>query len=201
MIAIVDYGAGNVKSVSKALEKIGLEAQVTADQKVIDNSRAVLLPGVGSFGKAMENLEKLDLITCIERNVKSGKYFLGICLGMQMLFDKSYEDGEWQGLGFLRGEIRRFETALKVPHMGWNQLIQDRPDPIAKGIEPGEYVYFVHSYYAVAKDPADVIFHTEYEVKVPAVVGRDNVLGMQFHPEKSSKTGIKLLKNFGELIK
>lgn len=200
MIAIIDYGAGNVRSVEKALEKIGQKACVSQEKSVLDASDALILPGVGSFGKAMESLQELDLVNCLKENIRQGKPFLGICLGMQMLFDRSYEDGVWPGLSFLPGEIRRFEPGQKVPHMGWNELIQDRPDPIAQEVSSGEYVYFVHSYYAVPENPQDVIFHADYGVAVPAVVGRGRVWGMQFHPEKSGETGIRLLKNFGELI-
>ena len=160
MIAIIDYDAGNIKSVSKVLEKIGLEAIVTSDSKEIDNCQAMILPGVGSFGKAMESMRLLDLEYCIKKNVKAGKFLLGICLGMQMLFDKSYEDGEWEGLGLLGGDIVRFDTDLKVPHMGWNNLIENKEDTIGKNISQGEYVYFVHSYYAVPKKWDDVIFYT-----------------------------------------
>ncbi len=201
MIAIIDYDAGNVKSVSKALEKIGLDTVLTSDRAVINASRAMILPGVGSFGKAMENLQKLDLVDCIQNNVKKGKFFLGICLGMQMLFDVSYEDGEWPGLGLIGGSVRRFDPGLKIPHMGWNALIKNREDAIGRQISSGEFVYFVHSYYAQMQDWQDVVYYAEYGVNVPAVVRKDNVIGMQFHPEKSSDCGIQLLKNFGELIR
>lgn len=201
MIAIIDYDAGNLKSVSKALEKLGMDAVVTSSKKVINDSKAIILPGVGSFGKSIKNLRDMDLEDCLISNVKAGKYFLGICLGMQLLFDRSFEDGDWVGLGLLKGEVVKFETDLKVPHMGWNKLIKNREDAIGANISEGEYVYFVHSYYAVPQYNEDVVFWAEYGVNVPGVVRRENVLGMQFHPEKSSTTGMKLLKNFGELIK
>ncbi len=197
MIAIIDYGAGNLKSVSKALEKLGADSVITSDQSIIDRCGSIILPGVGSFGAAMNNLTELGLDDCIKRNVVEGKLFLGICLGMQLLFDKSFEDGEWKGLGILPGNIVKFEdTSLKIPHMGWNRLIESRRDPIGTGVDEGEYVYFVHSYYAVPSNWNDVVFYADYGVRVPGVVRNGNVIGMQFHPEKSSKTGLKLLQNF-----
>lgn len=200
MIAIIDYDAGNLKSVSKALEKLNFDAVVTSSKKLINSSKAIILPGVGSFGKSVNKLREMDLEECLLSNVKAGKYFLGICLGMQLLFDKSFEDGEWKGLGLLGGDVVKFETDLKIPHMGWNKLLKNRDDEIGANISEGEYVYFVHSYYALPKNPDDVVFWTEYGVNVPAVVRKNNVLGMQFHPEKSSATGMKLLKNFAELV-
>jgi glutamine amidotransferase len=202
MIAIIDYGAGNIKSVSKALEKIGQESIVTSKADEINKCSGIILPGVGSFGIAMQNIKDLKLDQCIKANIDEGKLFLGICLGMQLLFDRSYEDGVWAGLGILGGEIIRFsDNTLKVPHMGWNRLQSTRQDPINNGIADGEYAYFVHSYYALPKDWHDVICYTDYGVQVPAVVRKNNVIGMQFHPEKSSETGIKLLKNFIKEVK
>ncbi len=197
MIAIIDYDAGNIKSVSKALEKLGADIVVTSDPAVINASKAMILPGVGSFGMAMDQLRRLGLDSCIKKNVEEGKLLLGICLGMQLLYEKSFEDGEWQGLGLMKGTITRFtDQKLKIPHMGWNQLLENRKDPIGKGLGAGEYVYFVHSYYAEPVDWHDVVYYAEYGVNVPGVVRTDNVIGMQFHPEKSSTTGMKLLKNF-----
>jgi len=197
MIAIIDYGAGNLKSVSKALEKLGSDAVITDDPEVISGCSAIILPGVGAFGAAMENIRKRDLDTCIKKNVAEGKLFLGICLGMQLMFDRSYEDGVWEGLGLFKGEIVKFDDpALKIPHMGWNRLKYGRMDRISDGVEEGEFVYFVHSYYAVPEDWNDVILYAEYGVRVPGVVRKGNVIGMQFHPEKSSHTGLKLLQNF-----
>ncbi len=198
MIAIIDYGAGNLKSVSKALEKIGTESIVTFDAKTINSAEAMILPGVGSFGAAVLNLKALGLDHIIKENVANGKPLLGICLGMQLLFDRSYEDGDWEGLGLISGDVVRFMSSnLKVPHMGWNQLIRNKAyEEIGLGIEQGEYAYFVHSYYADPKSWDDVVFYSEYGIKVPAVVQKEHVFGMQFHPEKSGETGIKLLKNF-----
>lgn len=201
MIAVIDYDAGNLRSVSKALEKLGFETVITSSEKEISKSKAMILPGVGAFGDCMKSLKNKGLDQCIIKNVQDGKYLLGICLGMQMLFEKSYEDGEWEGLGLLEGDVVRFETDLKIPHMGWNNLIANGSDAIGKNIGIDEYVYFVHSYYAQPKNDGDVVFWTDYDVKVPAVVRKNNVIGMQFHPEKSGETGLQLLKNFGELIK
>lgn len=201
MIAIIDYGAGNLKSVSKALERLGFEAIITSSVEEINNSTAMVLPGVGAFGDCINSLKEKKLDQCIIENVNKGKFLIGICLGMQLLFEKSYEDGEWEGLGLLKGKVVRFDNTYKVPHMGWNRLIKANNDPIGNNVESGDYVYFVHSYYAQPDNEEDVVFWTEYGVNVPAVVRSGNVLGMQFHPEKSGKTGLELLKNYGELIK
>ncbi|NTW71034.1 MAG: imidazole glycerol phosphate synthase subunit HisH [Eubacteriaceae bacterium] len=201
MIAIIDYGVGNLMNVYNALKRLDMDAVITSDKKVIADSKAIILPGVGAFKDAMDNLVEYDLVDTIKENVSKGKYLLGICLGMQLLFDKSYEDGEWKGLSLLQGEIIRFKEGLKVPHMGWNELHINKPHPLIKNIAEGEYVYFVHSYHLDPMYFDDVLLYTDYGVKVPAVVCRDNIMGMQFHPEKSSETGIKLLKNFKELIK
>ncbi|TCO79373.1 imidazole glycerol phosphate synthase subunit HisH [Marinisporobacter balticus] len=200
MIAIVDYGVGNLKSVYKALEKLGFEAIITSKEEEINQSKAIILPGVGAFKDAMDHLIESGLIDCLKKNVKEGKPILGICLGMQLFYEKSYEDGAWNGLGLLEGEVVRFEDQLKVPHMGWNDLIEGVKDEIGKDIN-GEYVYFVHSYYVKPKRKEEVLFWTNYGIEVPAVIRKDNIFGMQFHPEKSGETGMRLLKNFGELIK
>lgn len=203
MISIIDYGAGNLKSVSKALEKLGYESNITSSSKEINESDAMILPGVGAFGDCITSLKSTGLDQCILENVDKGKYLLGICLGLQMLFEKSYEDGIWEGLGLLKGEVVRFDIdpSLKVPHMGWNNLTKGTIDPIGQSIEEGEYAYFVHSYYVQPRNNQDVVFWTDYDVRVPAVVRNKNIIGMQFHPEKSGQTGLKLLTNFGELIK
>ncbi|MCG8541749.1 MAG: imidazole glycerol phosphate synthase subunit HisH [Clostridia bacterium] len=201
MIAIIDYGVGNIKNVYKAFTNLGLDVVVTPDKELINKSSAIILPGVGAFKDAVDNLKKYDLVDCIKENVGKGKLIFGICLGMQLLFDKSYEDGEWDGLGLLGGEIVRFSEKLKVPHMGWNRLIKAKDDEIGRNIKEGEYVYFVHSYYLKPSNKEDVIFWTDYGVKVPAVVRKNNIIGMQFHPEKSGKTGLKLLSNIKEMIK
>jgi glutamine amidotransferase len=200
MIAIVDYGVGNIKNVYNYFSKIDEEVIVTEEKKDIGKSSLIVLPGVGAFKDAMENLRKKDLINVIKNNVEKGKFLIGICLGMQLLYEKSYEDGEREGLGLLEGEIVKFKGDFKVPHMGWNSLIKNKQDIIAKDIETGEYVYFVHSYYLKPKNEGEVVFRANYGVDVPAVIRKDNIIGMQFHPEKSGKTGEKFLKNIKELI-
>lgn len=200
MITIIDYGVGNLKSVSKALESLGFQTTITNDTKEINASKAIILPGVGAFKDAMEQLRQHKLVDCIQNYVKTGKPMLGICLGMQMLFDTSYEDGQWEGLGLLKGEIVRFDNTLKVPHMGWNKLLPASPDNIGQGLDSESYVYFVHSYYLKPQNPEEVIFWAEYGIMVPAVVRKGNIMGMQFHPEKSGKTGMKLLENFGRMV-
>lgn len=201
MIAIIDYGVGNLKSVYKALNNLGYQAQVVTTNKEIEKSHAVILPGVGAFKDAMAQLRSSGLVEGLLKSIEAGKPVLGICLGMQLLYEKSFEDGEWEGLGLLKGEIVRFDKELKVPHMGWNRLKKNVEDPIGRGLSNEEYVYFVHSYYLKEKEEKEVIYYCEYGVDFPAVVRKDNIIGMQFHPEKSGKTGIKLLTNFGELIK
>lgn len=204
MVGVIDYDAGNVKSVMKAVEKLGAEPVLTSDPAVLDECSSLILPGVGSFGKAIENLKDAGLDKYIKKAVSEGRLFLGICLGMQMLFDKSFEDGEWDGLGLIGGEVVRFgkendaawDEQNKIPHMGWNRLIENRGDRIGENIGAGEYAYFVHSYYAVPKDWNDVVYYADYSVRVPGVVRKGNVIGMQFHPEKSSDTGMRLLSNF-----
>ncbi|WIF95504.1 imidazole glycerol phosphate synthase subunit HisH [Caminicella sporogenes] len=200
MIVIVDYGVGNVKNVYNYFSKIGRKVIITDRKKYIDNCSLIVLPGVGAFKDAMDNLRKKDLISVIKDNAKKGKLLIGICLGMQLLYERSYEDGIWEGLGLLEGEIIKFKGELKVPHMGWNSLTKNKQDIIAEDIETGEYVYFVHSYYLKSKNNKEVIFKTNYGVDVPAVIRRNNIIGMQFHPEKSGKTGEKFLKNIKELI-
>ena len=204
MVGVIDYDAGNVKSVMKAVEKLGAEPVLTSDPEVLDKCSSLILPGVGSFGKAIDNLKTRNLDIYIKEACGKGRLLLGICLGLQMLFDKSYEDGEWEGLGLIPGDVVRFgkendqnwNETLKIPHMGWNELIKNRSDSITNGVNEGEFAYFVHSYYARPKDWHDVVFYADYSVKVPGVVRKENVIGMQFHPEKSSHTGMKLLRNF-----
>lgn len=200
MIVIIDYGVGNLRSVYNALTRLGFTVSVSDSPKDINDSRGIILPGVGAYRDAMKSLEDTGLVDCIKENVSEGKPILGICLGMQLLYEKSYEDGVWNGLGLLKGEIVRFDNSVKVPHMGWNKLYEGTADPIGSQVSNDEYVYFVHSYYLKTNNPKEVIFWTNYGVDVPAVVRQDNIIGMQFHPEKSGNTGLKLLKNFGELI-
>ncbi|MRG87250.1 imidazole glycerol phosphate synthase subunit HisH [Salinibacillus xinjiangensis] len=204
MISIIDYGAGNLKSVNHALNKLGFEAEIISSKEKINQSTALILPGVGAFEDAMNQLRDLDLVDCIKDNVQAGKPILGICLGMQLFYEKSYENGEWEGLGLLEGEVVRFGDQLKVPHMGWNNLIPgpnfDAQNGIGTGIEQKDYTYFVHSYYVKPKNREEVVLGSDYGIEFPAVVQKNNIYGMQFHPEKSSEVGMTLLKNFGELI-
>ena len=201
-VAIIDYDVGNLKNVHTALQDVALDAVITRDLVVIGSAEAIVLPGVGAFADAMANLERFSLDEPLKRSVAKGKPLLGICLGMQLLFDESEEDGCWPGLGLIPGRVVHFDTPqLKVPHMGWNNLTVHRDDPIVRGITREDYVYFVHSYYAAPKDfDADVVAYADYGVRVPAIVRKDNVIGMQFHPEKSAGVGTSLLTNFKEVL-
>lgn len=198
MIGIIDYGAGNLKNVYNALLRLGFDSVITNDKDILSKCDKLIIPGVGAFGDGMKGLVENDLIDFIDNWVEEGKYLLGICLGMQLLFEKSYEMGEHKGLSYIKGEIVPFDIPkeYKVPHMGWNELVINREDNIVKGINNGEYVYFVHSYHADKMNEENLIAYSEYHYKVPAVVRNGNVIGMQFHPEKSDKTGEKLLLNF-----
>ena len=204
MIAIVDYGVGNLRSVQKALERVGAMAVVSADPATLDAAQGIVLPGVGAFGDGMAQLQTRHLVEPVLRQVAQDKPLLGICLGMQLLFDESEEMGLHQGLGLLPGRVVRFpEGDLKVPHIGWNQLhlASARPEmEILSGIAPGAHAYFVHSYYVVPAEPADVLATTDYGLEFAAVVGRDRVWGAQFHPEKSQEVGLQLLANFWRLV-
>ena len=198
MIAIIDYDAGNIKSVEKALLSMGETPVLTRDPEVILQSDHIILPGVGSFGDAMENLNKFGLIDVIHEAINRKIPFLGICLGMQLLFESSEETPGVAGLGILKGKIVRIPEGpgLKIPHMGWNSLHVREGASLFKGLEKEPYVYFVHSYYLQAKDPKIVAATTEYGVTIHASVEKENVFACQFHPEKSSKTGLAILKNF-----
>ncbi|SCJ37997.1 Imidazole glycerol phosphate synthase subunit HisH 1 [uncultured Clostridium sp.] len=201
MIAIVDYGMGNLRSVEKALQFLGFEAKRTADSGEVAAASHIILPGVGAFRDAMRALTDTGLIETMLQAVNSGTPFLGICLGMQMMFEKSYEDGQWQGLGLLPGEITLFEEkpGLKVPHMGWNSLHLS-PCPLFKGLKEGASVYFVHSYHLPYRAGADYIAATtDYGGPFISAVQKGNLFGLQFHPEKSGQVGLQMLKNFGEL--
>ncbi len=202
MIGIIDYGAGNIKSVEKALELLGQEVFISSDPEKIQKADRVILPGVGSFGSAMENIRKLGLEEAIKELVKKGKPFLGICLGLQMLFESSEESPGVKGLSILPGKILRIpdQKGLKIPHMGWNSLEfpnESRLFSHLKGSEP--YVYFVHSYYLKAEDESMVAATAKYGVTIHAAVEKDNVFACQFHPEKSSEVGLSILKKFVEL--
>jgi len=195
VIAIVDYGMGNLHSVSKAVERLGYRAEVTSDRERIVQASGVILPGVGAFGDAMEQLRKTELDAAVKEAASSGKPLLGICLGMQLMFSESEEHGHHRGLDLLPGSVRRLDTGLKIPHMGWNRLILEREDPVLDGIEAG-YAYFVHSYHVIPERPQDVLATTDYGAQVTAIVGRGRLYGMQFHPEKSGADGMRLLGNF-----
>ncbi len=201
LIAIIDYGAGNLKSVNHALKSLSLESEITSNPDHLFDANAFILPGVGAFRDAMDELTRLNLVDAIKENAQLGKPILGICLGMQLFFEKSYEHGEWKGLHLLEGEVVRFNHDLKVPHIGWNQLEKATTCRITDKLAENEYAYFVHSYYVLPKKKEDVICWTNYGVKFPAIVQKDNIIGMQFHPEKSGETGVKLLQAFGEMIK
>ena len=201
MIAMIDYDAGNIKSVEKALQKLGADVVITKDPQVILNADKVILPGVGSFGDAMDNLKKYGLDEVIHQVVEKGTPFLGICLGLQLLFERSDESPEATGLGILKGEILRIPDAegLKIPHMGWNSLHLQNNGRLFQGLKENDYVYFVHSYYLKAEDESIVKATTNYSVNIHASVEKDNVFACQFHPEKSSDVGLQILKNFVEL--
>ncbi len=198
MIGIIDYDAGNIKSVEKAIQYLGDEAVVSRDPQVLLNAEKVILPGVGSFGQAMENLHKYELVPVIEEIIEKKTPFLGICLGLQLLFESSEESPGVKGLGVLEGEIRKIPSApgLKIPHMGWNSLEIKNEGRLFRGIPQNTYVYFVHSYYLKKKKKKIVKASTEYSTCIHASVEKGNVFACQFHPEKSSYYGLKILENF-----
>ncbi len=199
MIAIIDYGMGNLRSVQKACEYVGYDARITADKQTIRDASHVILPGVGAARDALQNLRERGLFDEAIRAAESGKPFLGICLGMQLLFDRSLENGEHECLGLVPGEVVPFRVnGLRVPHMGWNSL-QIRNNPLFSREESETYVYFVHSYHAQGVEEGDIIATCEYGYPFTAAVRRGNVFGTQFHPEKSGDTGIAMIKNFGGL--
>lgn len=201
MIAIIDYDAGNLRSVEKALQYLGKETIVTRDPEQIRKAEKVILPGVGAFGDAMKKLQEYHLDTLIREIADSGKPLLGICLGLQLLFEESEESPGVEGLGILEGKIRRIPEGegLKVPHIGWNSLHLEHNGRLFRNIPENSYVYFVHSYYLEAKDPEIVKASTEYGVHIHASVEKNNLFACQFHPEKSSETGLQILKNFAEM--
>lgn len=198
-ITIIDYGMGNLRSVQKAIERVGSEAIITSDPRQISQAERVILPGVGAFRDAIKALHQYDLVGAIHDAVSSEKPFLGICLGLQMLFDLSYEDGEYEGLGIIPGHVRKFELPadLKIPHMGWNQLERPNTDnPLLADIDYQAWFYFVHSYYVDPADASWIAAKTNYGNSFVSMVAKDNVFATQFHPEKSQSAGLHLLKNF-----
>ena len=196
--AIVDYGVGNLKSVTNAMDYLGLKTCITSDRKELELADAIILPGVGAFPDAADKLRATGLDQVLIAQVKR-KPILGICLGMQLLLDRGEEVRECAGLGLVPGTVRKIETQLKLPHIGWNSLTFPNPSPLFVGLEEGSYVYFVHSFCAVADDPKTVISQTDYGVPVTAAVQKGNVYGCQFHPEKSGEVGLQILRNFGGL--
>jgi glutamine amidotransferase len=197
MIAIIDYGAGNLFSVKNALDYIGEANQITREKQDLQKADALILPGVGAFPKAMEMLGNTDLIDTIKEQVTK-KPLLGICLGMQMLFEESFEFTQTKGLGLIEGQIQRIKTDYKIPHMGYNELEFNEPSPLLQNIKQGDCVYFVHSFMAYT-DSKNVAAFCDYGIKIPALVQKGNVFGAQFHPEKSGEVGLQILRNFASL--
>ena len=205
-IAIIDYGSGNLRSVQKAFQKLGFQAEITKDKKTIRSAKGVVLPGVGAFDAALKELRQFGLEMAIEEAIGLGKPFLGICLGLQHLFGSS-EEGKQKGLGILQGEVKKFNFSntpwdnLSIPHMGWNRLLFKHQAPIFEGIEQGSMVYFAHSYHVVPKDEMIVATKTDYGPEFVSSIWKDNLFGIQFHPEKSGPVGLKIVENFGKLCR
>lgn len=204
MIAIIDYDMGNLRSVAKAFEKAGAASVITRDAGVIGNASHMVLPGVGAFKDCMRNLMDYGLVEPIKKHIDAGKPFLGICLGMQLLFEEGTEHGTHKGLGIIKGRVERFPfagkpSALKVPHIGWNDVSIKKPAPLLEGIPDGTYFYFVHSYYCAPAEEDVALTMTDYGGVFTSSVWRDNVFACQFHPEKSQRAGLRVLKNFSEL--
>lgn len=198
MITIVDYGMGNLRSVQKAFEKLDVPAEIVTTPEQVASATKLVLPGVGAFRDAIHEIQRLNLVEPIRQHIRQDKPFLGICLGLQLLFDVSFEDGEWQGLGVLAGDVVRFPAMpdLKVPHMGWNTLEPTRQIPLLAGVPHDASVYFVHSYYVRPQDESVVATRTNYGIEFTSMIARGNLVATQFHPEKSQKVGLKLLENF-----
>lgn len=206
MITIVDYGMGNLRSVQKAFERLGHEAVISSRPEEIATAQRLVLPGVGAFRDAISELGRLELIDPIRQHIDADRPFLGICLGLQLLLDQSHEDGQWEGLGVVPGEVIRFGSAgefpedLKIPHMGWNTLDPVVDDcPLLADIPPGSSFYFVHSYYVSPSDPSYVVGQTDYGLPFVSMIGRGRMFATQFHPEKSQRIGLQLLANFSTL--
>jgi glutamine amidotransferase len=201
MLAIIDYQMGNLRSVQKGFERMGHAAAITSEPRALAQADKLVLPGVGAFADAIAELRRRELVEPIREAIAAGKPFLGICLGLQLLFDVSYEDGEHEGLGVLAGEVRRFDLPreYKVPHMGWNRVRLLHRPPIFAGVDNDSHFYFVHSYYVAPKDPAVVAGVASYPEPFCAMAWRDNLFATQFHPEKSQRAGLQVLKNFAEL--
>jgi len=211
LIAVIDYGMGNLRSVQKALEKTGMDARITCSPRQVDDAAAVVLPGVGAFRDCVMSLDRLKLTAPVKRAISSGKPFLGICLGLQVLFTASEEFGTWEGLDVIPGRVVRFPSdmqdpeggpadRLKIPHMGWNQADVEKQTPVLEGIPSGSYFYFVHSYYVEPEDKSAAATTTGYGIRFVSSVARDNLFACQFHPEKSQHPGLQLLANFAKTV-
>jgi imidazole glycerol-phosphate synthase subunit HisH len=200
VIGIIDYGMGNLHSVSKALERMGHDSFIAQRPDHLQEADGLILPGVGAFGDCMYELASRELAPVIKQEVRNGKPLLGICLGMQLLFSSSDENGFYEGLRLLPGHVKRFSGDYRIPHMGWNWLSFKHPHRLFRNLSEG-YVYFVHSYYVEAANQEDVIATTDYYQPVPAIVARNQLIGMQFHPEKSGKLGLQLLDQFAQMVK
>jgi glutamine amidotransferase len=200
MIAIIDYGMGNLHSVAKGLQRAGGEPRIISHPEEIGDAQALILPGVGAFGQGMERLRQVGFPEAIAEFRETGKPIMGICLGLQLLFEESEEMGQHQGLDLFPGRVLRFEPPLVVPHMGWNQIWPVKESPLLRGIEPGSYAYFVHSYYAAPSDPNVILATTDYGIDFASIVGMDNIYGLQFHPEKSQQVGLRILTNLVGLL-
>jgi glutamine amidotransferase len=199
MIAIIDYKVGNLYNLKNALDFQGLESRICDEPGQLEDATHYILPGVGAFAPAMDCFRRAGMEKGVRAGIASGKPFLGICVGMQLMFDESEEDGLHEGLGLIGGRVVRFSHDLKIPQIGWNQVAIQRDDPLLKGVPDGSYFYFVHSYYAVLREESDALGLTDYGEVFPAIVHRGNMWGVQFHPEKSQNPGLRLLKNFAEL--
>lgn len=197
MNVIIDYRLGNIRSVERGFRRAGIDTIVTSDPDLIERADLLILPGVGAFGDAIRDLREKNLISPIEAHVKKNKTLLGVCLGMQLLYQGSDEFGDHEGFGFLEGNVRHLKPGKKIPHMGWNDLHIRKDDPLIRSLEDEDQVYFVHSYAAPMTD--DVIAYTVYGENIPAIVGRNQIIGMQFHPEKSGNVGLKLLQAIKEV--
>ena len=198
-VAIIDYGVGNLRSVEKAFAATGCEAVVSGDEKVLRNAARLVLPGVGAFGACMKALSERGLDELVRERARAGTPLLGVCVGMQLLFETSDEFGANAGLALLRGRVRRFSDELVVPHVGWNQVEQTETSSLFEGVASGSFFYFVHSYYCEPLNKSVIAGETEYGINYASVVTHDNICGVQFHPEKSQASGLRLLKNFARL--